>query len=332
MLYLGTWIGAGTRADPFRPRGTDGVPGWSAVDLRLDQTSATGFCLLGTDAVLSVSDADLLALDKLEALSAVRRNRIENRLGVTLTGATMSAILEELLFIDLGKWKPCRVSLVNKRKEVWAGGVLWASKLFPAADPQSMDPTDDFNRANETPLAGNWSKSTGSSSANINLTSNAIVASAAGDKFYYWNAASFNNDQYSQTRYPTFSSSSFDGGPACRILTTGLQGYWTSPRDASLSEQAIHKLVAASYSTVATALTTFANGDTLRMECSGSSVLGKKNGTTIVSATDTSIASGPAGVFIYEGVTLDDWQAENLTAVGSLIHNPRQHFQPLIVR
>ena len=40
-FYLAPYIGAGTRDDPFRPRGSD-QPGWSAIDLRPDPSRLDG--------------------------------------------------------------------------------------------------------------------------------------------------------------------------------------------------------------------------------------------------------------------------------------------------
>lgn len=45
--YLAPFDGDGTEA-PFRPRGTDGISGWAAVDLRADSTQQSGRCLLWT--------------------------------------------------------------------------------------------------------------------------------------------------------------------------------------------------------------------------------------------------------------------------------------------
>jgi len=63
------------------------------------------------------------------------------------------------------------------------------------AVPSSLVVTDDFNRDNETPLAGNWTSGTGGGGT-MNLTTNQVVYAGAATAWYYWNADSFGNDQY----------------------------------------------------------------------------------------------------------------------------------------
>lgn len=53
---------------------------------------------------------------------------------------------------------------------------------------------DDFNRANETPLAQGWSKTNSTSAANINLSSNAITSSASTTGASFWSREDFGPD------------------------------------------------------------------------------------------------------------------------------------------
>ena len=43
--YLAPYVGTGTFADAFRPRGSE-QPGWSAIDLRPNGAVATGLALM----------------------------------------------------------------------------------------------------------------------------------------------------------------------------------------------------------------------------------------------------------------------------------------------
>jgi hypothetical protein len=52
--------------------------------------------------------------------------------------------------------------------------------------------SDNFNRANETPLAAPWTKQ---GNQNFNLVSNAVRAAVTGDSYYYYSGAASSADQ-----------------------------------------------------------------------------------------------------------------------------------------
>ncbi len=93
--------------------------------------------------------------------------------------------------------------------------------------------TDNFNRANENPLAGNWSTLTGM--AGFKIVSNVVGPINDGQSFTRWNANSFNNDQYSSFKLGTLSTTFSSIGPAVRcstsagtayMATTNYSGFW----------------------------------------------------------------------------------------------------------
>src|SRR4051812_32570183 len=98
-IFLAPYIGSGTRFDPFRPA-VDGD--WEAIDLRPDATVATGFALVSA---VAVTTGDKLADAPSEMLSNAIRNRIQNRLGVTVANKTLAEIIGDLMIrTPPGKW------------------------------------------------------------------------------------------------------------------------------------------------------------------------------------------------------------------------------------
>lgn len=177
--------------------------------------------------------------------------------------------------------------------------------------------SDNFNRANETPLAAPWTKNGGT--GNFNLVSNGVQASVSDDKYYYYAGAVSSPDQYSQATMVSAPSSQ-DWGPAVRI---GGAGHTTTPEgyffDVYIggSSGGVQKHVNGAFTIIAATASSVAPGDTLRIEVEGTALRGYKNGVLLTSTTDTSLASAGNGVgfFIYEtGGSIDDWSGGDLTA------------------
>lgn len=301
--YLAPYQGAGTTVDPFRPLGSD-QPGWSAIDLRPDPSVIGGRCLL----YLPVADANAalrkLADAKEELIGTSNRDALRTALNSpSLPNATFVDTAKELLVRPpVGAWK--RLQAVGDRYEIYLGGLLWEAPVVSAA-------SDDFNRANETPLASPWSQA-GTTGPTVNLTSNVIVASANGDQFWKYAGAAVTASQYSQTTKPTGTDP--DEGPACRITGTDVTGYFAEMAGGA----GILKHVAASASVVQAYTYTVADGDTIRLEVEGSTLRMYQNGVVKSPAgTDTSIAGpGDVGVFFFEsGTQQDNWSGGDLVAV-----------------
>lgn len=337
MLYLAPFVGSGSYAakDGYRPRGVDGIAGWARIAFhqRGRTPTADDRCLVWTPDAQPITGegqrvTQLLA-DETESLSRALGTRLETDLGIAdLSRANNgAALLKELLFGRTAtRWNgvvPTRGGL----KEVWLAGRRWAFETVEVSKQLGIDPTDNFNRANETPLASPWTRLTGGS-GNINLASNAITASAAGDKFYYYSGAASGGNHFSEISQNSAVTED-DWGPAVRIGENGLSGYWFSQYHQFGNDEAINCLDGGSFTSVATAnLTDIANGVVCYIEISGSSITCKRNGATSIGpTTDTLLAgngNGP-GVFLYQtGGALDNWQGGDLggggaTAGGAII-------------
>lgn len=301
--YLAPYKGSGTTPDPFRPEGSD-QPGWSAIDLRPDASVITGRCLL----YLPVADANPL-LRKLsdakeEMIGTANRNALRTALGAsTLQDDAFASVVKELLVRPpAGRWN--RLQAVGDRYEINLGGLLWEGPVV------SADASDDFNRANETPLSGGgvWAQA-GTTGPTVNLTSNAAVSTGNGDQFYKRTGAAASADQFSQSTKPTGTDP--DEGPACRITGSAITGYFAEMAGSA----GILKHLSGSASVVQGYSYTVANGDVIRLEVQGSTLRMYQNGVVkSPSGTDVSITGpGDVGMFFFEsGVQQDDWSGGDL--------------------
>jgi hypothetical protein len=152
--------------------------------------------------------------------------------------------------------------------------------------------SDTFVRANSGTLGANWTCSsngtwgiTSNTATPLTLTSGTVLNCA-------YTATSFTNDQVSQV---TFIAPSTDGiGATCRTASGASTGY-TLLLD-GLGDSRILKSVAGVASNLATGGPAFAIGDVATIACVGTTITAYKNGTQILSATDSAITSGSPGM------------------------------------
>lgn len=124
------------------------------------------------------------------------------------------------------------------------------------------------------------------------------VGFVSGQAFAYQNSVAWPNDQYSEVKMTGASiSGSQQVGPATRIATGAVTFYAFFPLTGSLAR--IIKVVAGVATILNTVAYTFTQNDVFRLENIGTMLVGKVNGTPIITAFDSSIASGKAG-FIAE--------------------------------
>ena len=165
--------------------------------------------------------------------------------------------------------------------------------------------TDNFNRANETPLSGNWYSKIG-----INLSNNRLVSTVSSDKFISIKTPTISANQFSEIKI--IATPSFDFGPAVRVSSTNLTGYWlTANGDGTII--LIVKFNNGALSVLSMVQSTVKLNDIIRLEINGNVLKGYVNGIQVTTVIDNSpIASGQPGLFIYDTSTLDDWKGGNL--------------------
>ena len=185
----------------------------------------------------------------------------------------------------------------------------------------ALPATDAFTNSNGTSLtahSGSWTAHTGAFVINSNqLASNA----ASSDTLAFWNADTFDNDQYAQATVTALSSPT-QMGLAVRIANVGTKTFYGIAWDdvnlyffkyvdgaGELFDQSAAPSV----------------GDVMRIEAEGTTIRVLKNGSASGApspVTDTSIASGPAGITGYNNATsnrIDNWEGGNLGGVAANI-------------
>lgn len=197
--------------------------------------------------------------------------------------------------------------------------------------------TDNFNRT-ENPLSngGVW-ETPGTGWHNVQT--NGTVCHETTEDSEYGGArvtTAIGNDQYAQVKV-TIPGSFGGAGPAVRLQnTTNGGGYlvdgvidgshWSSRR------AIVERDSAGNNTELATTTDTFASGDTLRLEVSGTTLTAKKNGAAFspaLTATSSTFSSGKIGISMkcnsstLTNVNLDDFEGGDLSAGGRTTKNTR---------
>ena len=171
--------------------------------------------------------------------------------------------------------------------------------------------TDSFNRANENPLAGNWTTAPGCGDLQL-LTNQVIPVVESVISCAYWNANSFNPDQYSQLRLAAFRA---NVGPAVRIQTGGVSRNGYFAKIDSVNQISLMSNVNGSASVIPpsyTGLLLQAN-DVIKLQITGNTLELFINGVSQGTRTNSQFSSGVPGVwtFFLNG-PLDDWEGGSL--------------------
>ncbi len=182
--------------------------------------------------------------------------------------------------------------------------------VVTAAIPSS----DNFNRANENPIGGNW---TNESSDTMQIASNVVwPAAGANLAMAYWNADSYNANQFSQATIGGAALGSNYAGVAVRMAAGALTAYIYGD---VVGTYKIQKIVAGTTTDIQTCSGTPTASDVLKLSVSGTSLTGTVNGGSTCNGTDSSIASGQPGIWGYSSLgnsTVDDWSADNVSGGG----------------
>ncbi len=180
----------------------------------------------------------------------------------------------------------------------------------------ALPATDNFNGTNGTALQTynpSWTVVAGE----IQIQSGGIIEpSVAYSNVAKWNADSFNANQYAKSLIKNWSTSAANVGVAVRVQTSdNCYYFYTQPLNGG-NASFTGKNVNGTWTNNGSSRGTFANGDYLVLEVSGTTLTPKKNTTSLTTWTDSTFASGSAGVVVYyTGNTTpstDDWEGGNL--------------------
>jgi hypothetical protein len=158
--------------------------------------------------------------------------------------------------------------------------------------------TDTFARADQNPIAGNWTSvpSVGFIIQPVQIISaRAVEASSSYYAMAFWSANAFPADQYSEMSFATFGAGSYDG-PAVRV-TAGGNSYHLLYHSGLLFLQKSTAGILAGIPGGASVPATLNLTDILRLEAVGSALTAKINGVVQFSVSDSDFVSGSAGMF-----------------------------------
>ena len=178
--------------------------------------------------------------------------------------------------------------------------------------PHATAYSDDFNRANETPLTTPWNLFW-VPAGSYNLTSNVMIRTAAdGNSGVRYDSALSGADHFSQCTQPVLVR----GGPLCRQDGTTAATFYLIHGQLGSQNILTRKSVATVHTTISTDSVTVANNDVIKLECDGSDLTATHQGTDYGPFTDTTISAGSyAGVTLQQqNNTADNWSAEDLGA------------------
>jgi hypothetical protein len=180
--------------------------------------------------------------------------------------------------------------------------------------------SDTFNRANEAPLAGNWTVGTGSGEAAFNLTGNVIVPFTTGsDASAWYSGATWGNDQSSKAKLTV--TGTVGSGPGVGLLlrhvaTASTKTYYRFVADHAASNNcAITRFLAGVSTKLLTFTQAFTDGAQWEFRAVGPAAATVLtvflNGVQVGTITDnSSLAAGSPGIGYSSTETsasIDDW-------------------------
>ena len=183
------------------------------------------------------------------------------------------------------------VGLANASIKTFMGLAKASTKTVIGLTADAALFTDNFNRANETPIGGNWSTQDGAPP--MNLTSNALVGSSASLNASFVNSVSPNNDQYAQCTMLAAAQ----GGPCVRMgpAPGGFDLYGFQVFGGG-TQGNLYRLDNSGYTSLDLQTVTLVDGDTAKITVIGTAIKGYVNGVQVCAATDATYASGAFGM------------------------------------
>ena len=171
---------------------------------------------------------------------------------------------------------------------------------------------DNFNRANGA-VGSNWRVNTGGA----NVSSNTVVGTASTANVIWWSANQFSSvGQYSQVILPTGPGAGFPGA-SVMVQSSGDSAYVCFESSTTLTLQ---KRSRGSGTTLASTSVVTGSGDLLRIEITAvGNLTCTQNGTTSVTATDTTFTSGAPGLLVWgTAIPMDNWSGGNSHPINQL--------------
>lgn len=321
-LYMTSIIGTGSAQDKFRPYGVDLLSSWAMIDLRIRPINglSSGMCFFWTDGIVPVDpQITFLGDNRNSLISPLLLLQLPSTLGVQISPSvlTVGDLVGDLLTSNHpGRWNSVQPSIGRSIKEISFGGEVWYTAPATVQPVVIQDPTDDFNRADQNPITGNWTTGlSGWGSNNLRILSLALGDASTSDAAAYWNANSFSNDQFSSIKFSVINTNDQPLGPCVRMDGTAKTAYCCNAAGGGSNENII-KFSAGTFTQLATQnVTNVATGDLLRCEVQGSNISWVLNGVTAFTTPDPDIISGNLGIALSDSsVAINFWQGGDLSS------------------
>jgi hypothetical protein len=329
--YLSELAGTGKPTDPFRPKIVEDGLNWGMIDLRQDSTKKSGVCLVGIDTPSVITSSGIqLITDNLAVASKSQLDALNSALnvGVKVESNLFSDWLAEFLK-NTDKYAgfcPPLKAMIDGEYRIFLGNQQVYGKTLPVYRKGTI--TDNFNRSNSSSLgtsSDGWAWANQYESTSIGIYSN---RASLQDRWDYYSAYANTGtpssaNHYSQAKgYITTAGNYSWVGLTARHSTSARTFYWFFSNDNS-SCWSMAKLVSGSFTAIVSYSTGWAtpNGAVLRIEVDGSSLVGKQDGVTKVSASDSDITGNTnTGLAAYcdsnaNIVQWDDFEAGDLASV-----------------
>lgn len=176
----------------------------------------------------------------------------------------------------------------------------------------SLPASDTFTGTNNdqlTTYSANWALNNG----DFDIQSNALAPDAPSTECgAFWNADSFNNDQYAKvTLIAELATPAV--GPAVRCAGAGVATYYGLYN--VTGGIYMFKMVAGTWTQLGTTIASAAVNDVLKLSVSGTTLTYNLNGVDRTTRTDSAIASGKAGVCGFDdntGARMDNWEGGDI--------------------
>lgn len=165
--------------------------------------------------------------------------------------------------------------------------------------------SDNFERADVSPVDGNWAAA-GAFQA-LQIISGRLAGTNGSNRAAFNNSVTWRPRQWAKATIGTLGTG--EGGPAVRIGTSSVNAYCV---DAYNGTVRLSKHVADAWSSMGSWTKTTVVGDSLSIEADGTTIRAFHNDELVGSVTDTSLATGNAGAVILNQARLEDWEGGTL--------------------